>query len=524
MKRREFIRCTGHGALLTSLFHSMGISPFGNSMLQQLLDSLTDTDHVLVMIFLSGGNDGLNTVVPMEQMSVLHKLRPHVALPDQTLLPLRNTTLGLHPALDTLHQLFNEDRLTIVQNVGYPNQDFSHFRSSDIWLSASSADEIITTGWLGRALHQEYPNYPEGFPNDKAPDPLAVEMGFLSSLTFQGPTTNMAVSISNPDTFYEIIEDKEVDIPNTPAGKKIGYIRHVIHQSQQYGQRLKDLSRKAQNKVQYPTDNPLAQQLKIIARLIAAGSTSRIYLAYLDGFDTHDKQVDPSDHTQGEHATLLHHLDQAIGLFLKDLERNRVDQRVLGMTFSEFGRRIVSNASGGTDHGAAAPMFLFGTPVQGGIIGSNPTLHANMTAEDNLPPQFDFRQVYASVLEQWLCLNPSEIENVLFDNFQTLPICKPTNCQPTATRRAHQQAGNAQIQIHPNRTSDFIQISFLSYGQPLRLDLINAHGSHIHTLLAKTLPNGTHHLRYPVNHLPAGLYYIRWRSRQSVQSKAFVKL
>ncbi len=524
MKRREFIRCTGHGAFLTGLFHSMGISPFGKSVLQQLLDSLDDTDHVLVMIFLSGGNDGLNTVVPMEQMSVLHKLRPHIVLPDRALLPLPNTSLGLHPSLDTLHQLYSEDRLTIVQNVGYPNQDFSHFRSSDIWLSASSADEIISTGWMGRVLHQEYPNYPEGFPNDKAPDPLAVEMGFLSSLTFQGPTTNMAVSITDPDSFYEIIEDKEVDIPNTPAGNKLGYIRHVIHQSQQYGQRLKELSRKGQNKVQYPDDNPLAQQLKIIARLIAAGSTSRIYLAYLEGFDTHDKQVDPSDHTQGEHATLLRLLDQAIGLFLKDLERNRVDQRVLGMTFSEFGRRIVSNASDGTDHGAAAPMFFFGTPVQGGIIGSNPALHPDMTVEDNLPPQFDFRQVYASVLEQWLCLEPHQVENVLFGRFQTLPICKSTDCLSTATRRTRQQSGTTQVQIHPNRTSDFIHISFHAYGQPVFLDLIDARGSRIHTLLAKTLPKGTHQLRYAIHDLPAGMYYIRWRSLQSVQSKAFVKL
>lgn len=468
--------------------------------LSRLLRMAADEGRVLVMIFLEGGNDGLNTVIPLDQLSALNSVRPHVILPENKIQILNGTSTGLHPALSGLKSLYDEKRLQVVQGVGYPEQSYSHFRSTDIWMSASDSDELVNTGWSGRYLGELYPEYPESFPNDEMTDPLAVEIGYGSSLLFQGPQASMSTVISNPEFFYNLVENHEEDAPDTPAGDKLRYIRLIARQSQAYGDVLKNAAAKVTSQVTFP-DTSLGKQLKIVSQLIAGGLKTPLYMVRLGGFDTHDAQVEEDDHTIGEHADLLTELDQAIMAFMKDLEKHGTDDKVLGMTFSEFGRRIVSNASLGTDHGAAAPLFFFGNAVTGGVTGANPEISAQSTYEDNLPLQHDFRQVYSSVLQQWFGASADITSRVVggnFENFQLIGKAAPLGSQKQIS---------GDLMVYPNPMRDMITVRMSPTSEPVAVDLMDLMGRKVARLYEGNV-NSNQEFYWNASGLPAGKYLV----------------
>jgi uncharacterized protein (DUF1501 family) len=374
--------------------------------------------RVVVLIQLNGGNDGLNTVIPLEYYDAYYKARTNIAIPQEKVLKLQgNDRTGLHPAMPELQQLYNAGKLTIVQGVSYPQPNFSHFRATDIWLTGADAGQILPTGWAGRYLDEEYPQFPHNYPNPGMPDPLAIQVGSLVSPALQGPALTMGMAISNPNNFYDLINDRSTPAPATRAGDQLAYIREMSVKTDQYAGVIKQAAQKVTRQSDcYPAagKNPLADQLKIVARLIAGGLKTRFYLVSMGGFDTHAKQTDTADTTAGSHAKLLARLSEAINAFQDDLSGLQIEDRVIGMTFSEFGRRIQSNASGGTDHGAAAPVFIFGGKIQSGIIGNNPTWPSKLTVNDNLAMQYDFRGIYSTLLEKWFLADEATAESVLF--------------------------------------------------------------------------------------------------------------
>lgn len=523
MKRRDFIRNTGKGIILPSFAGGIGANTLGYSPLQSLLNLVTDTDHVLVLIYLNGGNDGLNTVVPLDQLSKLNQVRPHVVLPENSILELNNSSVGFHPALTELKELYDEDRLQIIQSVGYPNQNYSHFRSTDIWMSGSDSDELINSGWTGRYLNYEYSNYPADYPNPDMPDPLAIEIGWNNSLLFQGPSSGMGLVINDPTSFYNLLSNQVDPAPETNAGERLEFIRLVAQQSQQYGQVVKEAAEKVNNQLNYP-EFYLAEQLKIVARLIAGGLKTRLYMVQLGGFDTHDSQVMDGDHTQGEHAELLKVLSQSVKAFMDDCDHLGVSDRVLGMTFSEFGRRIISNASNGTDHGAAAPMFLFGNYVQGGVTGENPFIPPNAMYQDNLEMQFDFRQIYASVFEQWLCVPSEDLSSILLHEKDTIPVTNNAPCIPTYLHELNQNAGFSYIEISPNPIHLYADINFISTGSPLSIQLISAAGKIVQTIAAGSYPKGQHKISWTPNGIPSGNYFVQIRCEKTIQTRKVLLL
>ena len=210
--------------------------------MEYFLRLAAESDRVLVMVYLDGGNDGLNTVIPLNYMSELNAVRPRVVLDENDILGLPQSQVGFHPALSGLKDLYNDSRLQIVQNVGYDNPNFSHFRSTDIWVSGSDADQIIGTGWMGRHLETQYPEYPESYPTDEMQDPLAVELGYGSSLLFQGTSALTSFTLRNADSFYELLDNVEQEAPDTPAGDKLKFVRLIAQQSQQYGERIVNLA------------------------------------------------------------------------------------------------------------------------------------------------------------------------------------------------------------------------------------------------------------------------------------------
>ena len=525
MKRRSFLRHTTRTALIPPMLGGMGVHAMAKSpLINALYNELEETDKVLVLVFLAGGNDGLNTYVPIDQYDKLNAVRPDVILPEASLLSLDGVSdAKWHPSLTGFRNLYNDGKLAVVQNVGYPEQNYSHFRSTDIWMTAADSNEVLPTGWLGRYLNDEYPNYPQEYPNANVPDPLAIEIGYNLSVAFQGPVTGMGMVVGDPEWFYQLVNNQDEPAPDGKAGDQLRYIRLVRKQSQVYGEVIKNAAQKVNQQSSYP-DNELSEQLKIVARLIAGGLQTRLYMVSIGGFDTHDQQVVIGDHTRGEHANLLGELGSSVEAFVKDLNYLGIQDRVLGATFSEFGRRIISNASAGTDHGAAAPLFVFGEHVAGGIYGDNPQIPANASVEDNLPMETDFRSVYQTILQNWFCVDGAGLQSTFAQDFPLLPFISGSPCMSTATHERNQAAGHSFVRNHPNPFREKTTIQFESAGEALQVKIMDLQGRVLEILASGTYPQGIQEVVWNAERYPSGNYYVNYQTRSIRQSKALLHL
>lgn len=527
MKRRDFIKRVAPMSLLPFAINGQPLRAYG-SLLGAEAEDFVDTDHVLVLIQLSGGNDGLNTVIPLDQYSNLSTARPDVLIPENTVLSLNGTSAtGLHPAMGKLRNLYNDGKVNIIQSVGYPNQNYSHFRSTDIWLTASDEDEVLDSGWIGRYLSNEWPNYPNGFPNDDMEDPLAIQIGSVVSPVCQGLAVNMGFAIANPSNFYQLLTGDFGPTPNTWAGTELEYIRTTAYQSNEYAQRVKAAYESSTTQsTEYPNPTTyLSEQLKIVSRLIAGGLKTRVYVVSLGGFDTHANQVDPtSTNDVGYHADLLANLSDSIHGFQDDITKMGLADRVIGMTFSEFGRRIVSNASSGTDHGAAAPVFMFGNNIKSGITGSNPTIPANATVNNNLEMENDFRSIYADILEKWFCLDASSTDSVMLKQFDRLDLIQEACNTSSIARERNARAGDAYIVNYPNPFSSYTNVQFYSNGGHVNIEVINAEGRLIKTLVNAVIPEGKHTINFDTYDLAAGTYYCKYQNETVLHSRSMLKV
>jgi uncharacterized protein (DUF1501 family) len=524
MKRRDFIRkAVPAGVVMPSLLNGFAVKAFGaDALLHRLLAPSLANDHVLVLVQLQGGNDGLNTVIPLEYFSNYVNARSNIYIPQDKVLAISGTQkIGLHPSMTGLQKLSGDGMLKVIQSVGYANPNFSHFRATDIWMSASDSNQIINTGWAGRYLDAEFPNYPAGYPNTSMPDPLAIQIGSLTSFTLQGPALSMGMSISNTSNFYSLINGTSSAVPDTPAGKELAFIRTINQQTQQYDAIIKSAAAKVTTQSTYPSNNSLADQLKIVARLIAGGLKTKIYMVNYGGFDTHASQVNIADTVIGNHANLLGNVSNAIKAFQDDLKFLGAADRVVGMTFSEFGRRMKSNASGGTDHGAAAPMFVFGKNVLGGVLGDTPQIPANITVNDNVPFQYDFRSVYATLLSGWLCVDDTELQMVMLKNFQQLPLVNSMYCNKAIPNLS----GDTLISNYPNPFTASTKISYTTAGGHTLVQLINTSGIVIKNLVDTSYTTGgTYLVDFDGSFLANGVYYLRLQNLTTQQVRPVLKV
>jgi uncharacterized protein (DUF1501 family) len=527
MKRRDFFRKSIPAAtILPAIVDGYTVKAFtGNSpLLQALMNPTIDTDHVLVIVQLNGGNDGLNMVIPVSNYSNYFNARSNIAIPQSRILPLTGITqTGLHPAMTGLQNLYNSGKLQIIQAVGYPAPNFSHFRATDIWMSASDSNVEVTSGWAGRYLNTEFTNYPTGYPNTTMPDPLALQIGSITSLTLQGPSVSMGISISDPTSFYNLVNNVIDPAPNTPAGNELTFIRTVASQTNAYTLRIRDAANAVTQQGTYPANNSLADQLKIVARLVKGGLKTRIYMVSYGGFDNHSLQTDATDTTIGTHATLLQRVSDAIKAFVDDCTFLGIQDRVIGMTFSEFGRRIKSNSSLGTDHGAAAPLFLFGNKVIPGITGTNPAIPTNATVNDNIPFQYDFRSVYASILEEWFCVPGATLQTILFNNFQKLNIVNDNYCRTLGTGGPN-PSGDNLISNYPNPFVETTTIKFTTKGGHTLVQVIDMLGRVVRTPVDREYTPGTYTTSFDSGGLPNGVYYARLQNGPIQQVKPMLKV
>jgi uncharacterized protein (DUF1501 family) len=381
---------------------------------------------ILVVVQLAGGNDGLNTVIPHGD-DLYHRARPTLGYDAKSVLKIDNY-LGLHPDLAPMKALYDEGHLGIVQGVGYPNPNRSHFRSTDIWQSAQPDRDAVSSGWVGRYFDNACPGC----------DPhVGVAIGQTLPLTMQGEHV-MPLAIEKPEAYryqgkdrtaYEKINaptDKTASeqMPNTVAetskyhkkieitpASQLDFLSRTAMDAQVSSDDILRMTSSHKPTAKYPT-NEFGNGLETIAGMIAGGLPTRVYYVSLGGFDTHANQ-------KQRHDVLMKNLAAGLGAFWDDLKQQGNQDRVLVMTFSEFGRRLEQNGSGGTDHGAAAPMFLMGPKITPGLLGKYPSLKD--LDQGDLKYNVDFRSVYATVLQNWLG-TPSK--PILGNQFPTFPIFK----------------------------------------------------------------------------------------------------
>jgi uncharacterized protein (DUF1501 family) len=507
MDRRSFLRNLGVIAGAGTVSMALGNVPI-RAFSKSFLNFQAINGKVIVIVQLSGGNDGLNTVIPFED-SLYYNARPNIGIPKGDVIKLNNLT-GMHPSLLPLKSLYEEGKVAVVQNVGYNNPNRSHFRSTDIWLSASDSNVVIDDGWVGRYLAKVFPDYVD-FNQEH---PMAIQIGSTQSAllecTCQG---SMGISFENPNQFYQLINGSSADNdppPNTMAGDQLRYIKEVAARSIRYAEIIKEKADSTTNLATYPNTN-LGRQLAIVAELIAGGLETPVYLTSIGGFDTHANQLN-------SHANLLSNVAQSIAAFQQDLELHRIADKVVMMTFSEFGRTFKQNGSAGTDHGAAAPLFVIGKNVKGGIIGNNPDL-TDLDNSGDIKHKYDFRQIYASLLTDQLGMPSDRMPDVLMKSFETLPLISVKNL-------AH--GGPRAFQLEQNYPNPFNPSTTINYSlrvpQQVSLKVFSAAGDEVETLVNQYQDAGIYSVQFDGSKHPSGVYFARLDSRATRETIKMVLL
>jgi uncharacterized protein (DUF1501 family) len=416
--RREFLRTSILGGALSWTVPAFLSNTFA-ALHAEAADKATQIttgreSTILVVLQMAGGNDGLNTVVPYANDDY-HRARPQLGLSEDKILKL-NDEVALNGGMTGFKSLYDAGELAVIQGVGYPNPNRSHFRSTEIWQTASDADKFDTYGWLGRYFDNACAGcdptvgvsigrqMPQSF---SAREPKGVSLDSPQTYRFMAPRGGGSGEMSSAEESYRKLNQPDAETGDNAGGtigaiggtvrhtgSALSFIERTALDAQVSSDKIREISSRLENQATYPASQ-LANSLKLVAKLIAGGLPTRVFYVSQGGYDTHTNQVNT-------HDRLLKDLGDSVKAFVDDLKAQGNMQRVLVMTFSEFGRRVAENASGGTDHGAAAPMFVIGHKVKAGLLGKYPGLAPADLFEGDLQHTVDFRSVYATVLENWL--------------------------------------------------------------------------------------------------------------------------
>lgn len=476
--RRSFLQALGLVGGGYILLGSKSVSASRPSPLASAL-AASESDRILVLIRLKGGNDGLNTIVPIYDYDRYANLRPTLRL-DQSSLYNLSPDFGLPSFMSDLQSMWGNGAMKVVHGVGYDDPSLSHFSGSDIWASTDSND-TEQTGWLGRHFEEIYPDYLVNPPEI----PPAVQIGSIGNLIFDGSLNNYAFSVANPDQLEEIAQSGTAhsmnNLPDCTYGDQLRFMRGTTNTTYNFAGVIHDAYMASSNDVNY-LDDELGQQLAIVARMIKGNLGTKVYMVSLNGFDTHANQEE-------DHQSLLNSLSNSVKLFFDDLAAAGQDENVLAMTFSEFGRRAFENGSQGTDHGAAAPILFFGPAIDdNGFIGTHPDLNA-LDINGALSHSIDFRQIYATVMQEWLCVDPTTVNMALLgENYDRIDLgfaCNslsvdPVGFEPTFAHTPLYDNDQVSIKITNLKTQHTV------------VKLYNMIGQEVATLKNEILFEGTH--------------------------------
>ena len=427
MKRRNFIKLSTSASVIA-------LSPLEfQAAMKSVMPTLQCPDisnRKLILINLAGGNDGLNAVIPLNQYDLYSNLRPNIKIQNSgpnAYIQLDkglsfDKQVGLHPGLKGFKSIYDKGVLRIIQGVGYPSQNKSHFKSTDLYLTGNdgkSLDNGANSGWIGRFMEQYYAD------QLAEPFPLAIEMGSpKNSLGFHGIEEHgMSLNITgqDPSGYYSILNglggEPPENLPISDYGKELDFLINTDKLSNKYAKQISNAFNKGQNTVGYPDTN-FSDQLKTVAKLISGDLQSKVFMVRIGGFDTHNAQVQGSGDILGRHNDLLTELSEGVEAFISDMTQQNLADDIVGLTFSEFGRKAKENGNLGTDHGEIAPMFVFGSAVEGGVSGTNPDLsEASGTNNFQLETvQYDYRETIGTLLQDYLGADNNVIDGTFFNH------------------------------------------------------------------------------------------------------------
>jgi len=546
MKRRNFLKIFPAATVTPFVVNGHTLRPFANHQMARLLNSCEGIeDRVLVLIQLKGGNDGLNNIIPIEQYDAYANLRPSVGIPENEYIKLDNTLpaadqVGIHPSLLKIKELYDNGWATVIQGVGYESMNQSHFKGTDIWLSGgdgTAAGNSLKSGWMGRALQAFYPDV-QGEPTTQMPDPLGIQVGDPTTSTgFHTETEHQNVlNLSGQDAagFYSLIQTiggaPILNVPDSEHGEELDYIMGVERSTSLYAQRVSEVFNAGSNFLStYQTTNAsrFAPQLQTVARLIKGGCKTKIYLCQLGGFDTHNAQVNGGNPSQGDHASLLLDLAESVKNFMDDLEGLGLADQVTACTFSEFGRCAKENGSDGTDHGTLAPMYVFGKNIAAGVKGTNVNL-SNLTNDNQLQgAQFDYRQVFTTLLQDWLGANDSVLTDTMFEGYNkfalidSAAVVSPDCYLPMTVGTEDPYQREKVMTIYPNPANIQVEIGFSNTKTAFeaRLTLHSLGGSLISATQVRVESDANVYFM-DVSSLPPGFYFVRLEN--TLNGRAFV--
>jgi uncharacterized protein (DUF1501 family) len=539
MKRRNFLKIFPAATVTPFVVNGHALRPFANTKMARLLNSCEGVeDRVLVLIQLKGGNDGLNNIIPLNQYDTYANLRPSVGIPENDLIQLDSTLanedqVGVHPSLLKFKELYEKGWATVVQGVGYESMNQSHFKGTDLWLSGgdgTQANNNIKSGWMGRALQALYPDV-VGVPTSSMPDPLGIQVGDPTTSTgFHTETEHQnVINMSGQDAagFYSLIQTiggaPIANIPDSEHGEELAYVMGVEQSTSLYAQRITEVFNAGTNYLStYPTTNNsrFAPQLQTVARLIKGGCKTKIYLCQLGGFDTHNAQVNGGNPTVGDHANLLLDLSESVKAFMDDLEGMGLADQVTACTFSEFGRCAKENGSDGTDHGTLSPMFVFGKNIAAGVRGTNVNL-SDLTNDNQLKnAQFDYRQVFTTLLQDWLGADDQVLTETMFNGYAKIALVDAAavvnpDCYLPMTVNSHDNyLTENPLTIFPNPAGIQAEIGYSNTGAAFEARLtLHSLGGALVSSTKILVEQDANVLFLDVSPLPPGTYFVRLENR-----------
>jgi len=530
MKRRTLLKA---GALAGAAASFRSIPLFAQNPIGALGLNAIDNDAILIIIQMFGGNDGLNTIIPVDDPKYV-QIRPNISVkkdnPDASKRPVRilSSDMYFHPALvNGVHKngflgLMDAGRLAVIQGTGYENPNLSHFRSTDIWLSGlNSSDSAIrlNEGWIGRMFEKKYPDFPMVIPEH----PMCLQLGGTLSMLLQSEKGDMGLAIGDVDSFVKdggTSSDSPMMSGTSNYANEYNYIRSIAAKGDAYNKVIEEAWKKGSNAtgIDYAIANgakgSLVRQMGIISRLISGGLKTKVYLAHIGGFDTHVQQQDTSNN--GQHPALLNQLANAISMFMDDAIKQGFANRVVGLTVSEFGRRPYENGSNGTDHGTTSVQFAFGTRVQANVFGANPDfsdLDRNGDFSFDLNRNIDYRRLYSEIIQTWFGGSADDSKSILRERVVPLPYLQSPISSINDPILAF---GNTGIRYSENLNAPnngYIHFE-ASKDCIVQIRLYDALGAYAGTLLDAQVQAGRHAIPIDMSTYSSGMYICELSSGQ----------
>ncbi|MEZ4700351.1 MAG: DUF1501 domain-containing protein [Rhodothermales bacterium] len=515
--RRDFLTRLGMGVAGASvMLNGSPVTAFGHAPILQALQN-AEVDRILVLIQLNGGNDALNTVVPYE-IDEYYRVRPTIAIPKSSVVALERDH-GLHPAMASLTNLWNNNSLAAILNTGYRSSTRSHFEGTVNWATGSgnvigSGNANFTSGVWGRYVEDVIDNL--GQPIDH---PMAVLIGGPVSL-FQSNLGNLGVSLGDAQFIEEIARRGLYDandsrVNGVAYGRPLKYVRAVANAALSYVSSIQRAANNGSNLAgTYPTG--FGSNLAAAARLIRGGLGAKVISVSIGGFDTHSNQGGAT----GQYADRWRNIADSVAAFYQDLAVDGLNDKVLTMTYSEFGRTLGENGSRGTDHGAGASMLMFGPGLKRGVYGQQSDLITQLYGGDP-EPSTDFRSVYASILQDWFGLPAGEVDGMLGTAMPRMDFIENkirVSNEPTPVPEAFELSQN-----YPNPFNPTTNIGY-TLNQPSRvtLQVHDAQGRLVRTLVDEYQTAGSHQIDFEGGRMPSGTYFYTLKTPDGVKTRSMV--